>query len=587
MGDHDHESGEGGLRRRAEELIDRMRQGQSGRGLPGGPELLEELLVHQAELGLQNRDRREALNALEMSRQRYVALFDLAPVGYVILDTDSVVLEANRMACKMLCISAKDLIGKPMLALVDAAHYESFVRYQRRVFRDQAPGSAGIQSGCELLMARREGGAFYAHVESMVIGEPGSEELRCLTTIADVTSQKEAAEQRRELEVRVQQAQKLQSLRVLAGGIAHDFNNLLVGMLGHADLALLDLPLAAPARSSIGEIRKAALRAAELSNQMLAYSGQGSFVVGPVVLNELLAEVEQLLRSQLSEQVALRLDLAADLPPIDGDVSQLKQVLFNLLTNAAEAIGDDAGLVTLTTSVERISHDFFDRRHTPEALPEGDYVQLMVEDTGCGMDEATLAKIFEPFFSTKFTGRGLGLAAVLGIVRGHHGALRADSEVGKSTRVRLVFPISLAQAERRDQRDLKQASATRGKQVVLLVDDDETIRDVGERMLIRLGYGFELAATGHEAIELLRQRSGDFSAMILDMALPGIDGAATLKAARKLDAQLPVVLTSGHDPEHFAELLGGTLAQGYLQKPFNVQQLAEAVETVLELLEDS
>ncbi len=574
------ENGEGWLRRRAEDLIDRMRRNPRSMALPDGADLVHELLVHQAELQIQNRDLRDTQDALEISRQRYLALFDLAPVGYVILDSDSVVLEANRMACQMLTMSHKNLIGKPMIALVDAAYHEAFVRYQRRVFRDNVPGRSGVQSGCELLMPGRGGGAFFAHVESMVMGEPGSDEVRCLTTITDVTTQKEAAEQRRELESRVQQAQKLQSLRVLAGGIAHDFNNLLVGILGHADLALLDLPLAAPARSAIGEIRRAALRAAELSNQMLAYSGQGSFVVGPVVLNELLVEVEQLLRSALPDQVALRLHLAADLPPIDGDVSQLKQVLFNLLTNAAEAIGESAGMVTLRTSVERVSHGFFDPRLTPEALPEGDYVQLAIEDTGCGMDEDTLERIFEPFFSTKFTGRGLGLAAVLGIVRGHHGALRTSSQEGRGTVFQIVFPFSASAGSTSDQ-PITKPLAIRRKPIVMLVDDDETTRSVGERMLTRLGYGFELIATGREAQELLRQRSSDFSAIILEMALPGIDGASTLTALRALNPLVPVVLTSGHHSEQFAELLEGELAQGFLQKPFNVQQLAEVIESVL------
>ena len=266
-------------------------------------------------------------------------------------------------------------------------------------------------------------------------------------TVARRTAELKAEMLERErLERRIQQSRKMESLGVLAGGIAHDFNNLLMGVLGNASLALMQMPEDSPLRPRLDEIRKAGRRAADLCGQMLAYSGKGRFVLEPVDLADFLRQKERDLVGALGPGVRLDLSLARHLPEIHGDRSQLMQMLGQLVGNAAEAIeerGGAAGVgnVTLRVSEKHVGQPF-ENAHLGVLCPPGDYVELVVEDDGAGMDEATLARIFEPFFSTKFTGRGLGLAAVLGIVRAHRGAIEVSSAVGGGTRIEVLLPTS-------------------------------------------------------------------------------------------------------------------------------------------------
>jgi len=256
----------------------------------------------------------------------------------------------------------------------------------------------------------------------------------------DITERKKGEEDRAKLESQIQHAQRLESLGVLAGGIAHDFNNLLVGILGNADLAMLDLSPHAPARSKVEDIRTAAIRAAELTQQMLAYSGKGKFVVERLNLNEVINEIGLLLQASISKKALLKYDFSRDTPEIDADAALMRQVVMNLIINAAEALDDESGVISLITG--RIDADamYLSEAFLQEKLTPGIYAYLEVSNTGCGMDKATQAKIFDPFFSTKFTGRGRGLSAVLGIVRGHRGAIKFTAKREMARHSSCSFP---------------------------------------------------------------------------------------------------------------------------------------------------
>ena len=264
----------------------------------------------------------------------------------------------------------------------------------------------------------------------------------------DTTPIKRAEEDRRRLETRLQQAEKLESLGVLAGGIAHDFNNLLVGIMGHASLALIELPPNSPARSSIKNIELAAQRAAELTNRMLAYSGKGKFVIQRINLSELAKETMQLLATAISRKIEVRYEFSDSLPQIEGDPSQLRQVVMNLITNASDAIGEHSGTIVIRTGEVYVDREYLATTYLDDDLIEGSYAFLEVSDTGSGMDPDIQAKIFDPFFTTKFTGRGLGLAAVLGIVRGHRGAIKVESIPGRGTTFRVLFPPEMTETFR-------------------------------------------------------------------------------------------------------------------------------------------
>ncbi len=250
----------------------------------------------------------------------------------------------------------------------------------------------------------------------------GTDEI--LAIVRDITDRKKAEVERKNLESQIQHAQKLESLGVLAGGIAHDFNNLLTSVLGHADLALMKLSSESPAWEYVQQIQTATVRAADLTGQMLAYSGKGKFVVQALDLNRLIREMTHLLEVSISKSVILKYNFRPELPSIKADATQIRQVVMNLITNAAESIGKENGVVTVSTGVVEADRAYFLGAYLDENLPDGSYVYVEVTDTGAGMVESVKHRIFDPFFTTKFTGRGLGLAAVLGIARGHHGAIK-------------------------------------------------------------------------------------------------------------------------------------------------------------------
>ena len=394
--------------------------------------------------------------------------------------------------------------------------------------------------------------------------------------IAMAIERKLAEEERERLEAQIRHAQKLESLGVLAGGIAHDFNNLLTGVLGNIELGLLQVEGGSPATFSLKEARASAERAADLSRQMLAYSGKGSFIIEAVDVNELVTEIGNLLEVSVSKKVALSYDLCRDLPPVVADVSQLHQVVLNLITNASDSIGDGGGVVTLRTGVRNCDRAYLSETYLDDHLPEGDYIFMEVSDTGCGMDPETLQRIFDPFFTTKFTGRGLGLASALGIVRGHSGAIKAVSEPGRGTTFTVLLPVGNCVAVKPAETQPEVAGSEVGG-TVLLVDDEDAVRDIGMRLLEEAGFDVVGAADGCEAVDYYREHCDDISCVLLDLTMPRMGGEETFHELRKIRDDVRVVLSSGFSEQEvvgkFAE--GGIC--GFVQKPYRFEKLISEV----------
>jgi PAS domain S-box-containing protein len=403
-----------------------------------------------------------------------------------------------------------------------------------------------------------------------------------LNSVIDVTERRAAEEERRRLDHQMQQTQKLESLGILAGGIAHDFNNLLVAILGNAGLALLELPPESPARQTVQAIETAAQRAADLTRQMLAYSGKGKFVIEPLNLSRVVEEMAHLLEVSVSKRAVLKYHFAPNLPPIEADATQVRQVIMNLITNASDAIGDRSGVISISTGMQHCDRAYLRASYLDADLPEGDYVYIEVADTGEGMDEATRARIFDPFFTTKFTGRGLGLAAVLGIVRGHRAAIKLYSEPGRGTTFKVLFPaarLSGARAPEPAPRPEPRA-ATGPRATVLVVDDDETVRTVTRRILERSGFTVLLAPDGLRALETYRA-TPDIALVILDMTMPHMDGEECFRELRHLDPAVRVLLTSGYNEQDATERFVGKGLAGFIQKPYRPADLLTRVEEVL------
>ncbi|QXE89018.1 hybrid sensor histidine kinase/response regulator [Geomonas subterranea] len=383
-------------------------------------------------------------------------------------------------------------------------------------------------------------------------------------------------EERLRLEQQLLHAQKLESLGILAGGIAHDFNNILTGILGNSSLGLMRIAPDSPAVENLQNIEKGAIRAADLARQMLAYSGKGMFVVEPVSLNSLLTEMVHLLEVSVSKKCRLVLELAEELPPVQADSTQLRQIVMNLVINASEAIGDRGGTITIRSGYRHFDHQFLKSAWSERELAEGDFLFLQVEDDGCGMDEATLARIFDPFFTTKFTGRGLGMSAVLGIIRGHRGAIKVESRPGHGTTFTVVLPASELPVQ--DQVALQQPEeAWQGSGTVLLVDDEEIICEVGASMLEQLGYEVVTALSGSRAVELYRER-GDVRFVILDLTMPQMDGEQTFQELRRFDPEVKVIISSGYSEQEVTRKLSGTGYLAFIQKPYSIQALSDVMK---------
>jgi CheY-like chemotaxis protein len=364
----------------------------------------------------------------------------------------------------------------------------------------------------------------------------------------------------------------------MAGGVAHDFNNLLVGILANADLIRYETVLGEEAEETVGHIRTSALRAAELTRQMLAYAGKGRLVTERVELSLLVHEMLTLVRSAIPRTIEF--DFATGEGPcfVEADAVQLRQVVMNLVTNAGEAIGDGPGHVRVRVGIEERPRSELDLLHAAVDMPRrGPYVSLEVRDDGCGMDRTLLERIFDPFFTTKFTGRGLGLAALLGIVRAHHGGVRVDTAPGRGTGFLVYLPLAAAprageQPARCTSEDPVPAPAAR----VLVVDDEEAVRLSVSRMLRKFGYEVTTACDGSEAIAAM---CGEEPAelILMDVTMPVMDGSAAARELRGRGIQVPIVLMSGYAEE---ELMNrGALAQvdGFLKKPFEVTELVAAV----------
>jgi len=396
----------------------------------------------------------------------------------------------------------------------------------------------------------------------------------------DLTERKRADKERAKLEAQMQEVQKLESLGVLAGGIAHDFNNLLMVILGNADLALLAMSNASPARPYVKEISQGSLRAADLCRQMLAYSGKARFVTGRYNLSEIVREMAQMLKVSVSKKASLRYTFAANLPAVEVDATQMRQIIMNLIINASEALGDKNGFISVATDVMYCDRAYLAGSYPDDNLSEGRYVYLEVADTGSGMDDETRRRIFDPFFTTKFTGRGLGLAAVLGIVRGHQGAIKVYSEPGQGTTFKVLLPaLEWAPDERAAQ--VAAARETLPGGTILLVDDDPHIRLVGAQMLERLGFKVETAAHGREGLQVFKAHRGRIDCVILDLTMPEMAGDEVFRELRRLQKDIRVILSSGFNEEEVSQRFAGKGVAAFIQKPYSVGMLHEVLNKVL------
>jgi PAS domain S-box-containing protein len=412
-------------------------------------------------------------------------------------------------------------------------------------------------------------------------GRPGT----VLISHVDVTrrvvaeAEREAAHRERlEMERRMQHAQKLESLGVLASGIAHDFNNMLMAIMGNAELARMDLPEGAPASQSVMDIERAARRAAELCGQMLAYSGRGRFVIEAFDVHALIREMADLLKTSVSKKAGLSLQLADGPGWIEGDATQIRQVIMNLVINASDALEGAPGRIDIRSRVRELDGGALSGGLPMDPLPPGRYVEISVIDTGCGMAAETVERLFEPFFTTKTAGRGLGMASVLGIVNGHRGKLRLHSVPGAGTTFQVILPVAGDAASAHVPAPPPDRS-WRGEGTILLVDDEAEVRALTGKMLTRLGFQVQVAADGREALQRYAE-SGPFDLVLLDLSMPRMDGVETYRALARDDPNARVVVCSGYSAREIVGQFPGDNFLGVLEKPYNMAALEARMRRV-------
>lgn len=503
----------------------------------------------------------------ERSEGRLGALLESASEGILAVDEEGTILLVNAMSEKLFGYSRGELLGQPVEILLGDDVRSIHRRHRQTYFAD--PHTRLMGAGMSLAGRRKDGSTFPVEISLSSIREGRSQVV--LALVNDITQRKLVEDQLRE-------SAKLESLGVLAGGIAHDFNNLLTSVLGYASMAMDQLPPESSSREMIGEIIRSAERAAHLTNQMLAYSGKGTFLVQPVNLSEFTRDIVMLVRSSIPRTAKLDLHLMEDLPLVEADIAQLQQLVMNLFINAGEAIGDTPGIVTIRTGVR----EFYDGQirvgPRDSKLAPGRYVFIDVGDTGSGMDELTRQRIFDPFFTTKFTGRGLGLSAVLGIVHGHGGAIEVESTPGRGSTFTVLLPETMLH---RRPTPTKRSAAKAATGTILIIDDEEAVRKMARLMLEKAGYKVIAAENGEEAIGLFRKDAKEIAAVLLDMTMPVMSGAETLKHLRDLKPDVPVALSSGFTELEALARFPLKTVEAFVQKPYTAAHLLEKINSIV------
>ncbi|WP_257313342.1 response regulator [Geothrix fuzhouensis] len=517
-----------------------------------------------------------ARKALEAQETRFRLLFEQSPDATALL-AQGLIMDVNKATVALLGYPRQALLGVDPTRL-SPARQPTGASSREAALALLAEVKSGLRNRFEWTFLHASGHEIPCDV-AITQYLLGSQHIYH-AVFRDLTDQKRVGAEHAALERQLFQAQKMESLGVLAGGIAHDFNNLLMGVLGHAGLALEQLNPLHPARRNLESIQKAGQRAADLTRQMLAYSGRGRFEVRNLDLSAQVEEMLHLLEVSLPKTVVLNLGLKKGLPAVSADASQIQQVIMNLVINAAEAIGEASGSITIATGAQNVTEAAAQTMLVGQDVAPGIYVYLEVADTGCGMDSDTLNRIFEPFFTTKFTGRGLGLSAIMGIVRGHKGALRVYSEMGHGTTFKVLLPALSAGAEAAAVPMEEPSWAGTG--IVLVVDDDETVRAVARQTLEMKGFQVLEAQDGIEAVDLVRTQGAAIGVVILDMTMPRMGGEEAFREMRLLHPEIRVILSSGYNEVEAMSRFMGKGLKGFIQKPYGPRELLAKIQDSLQ-----
>ncbi len=520
--------------------------------------------------------RKKAEEDLKASRENFESLFNEISEYVFIFDSQGKIIDCNSIVEKILGQNKKELLNKPVITL----HPELFQEEANTLLQEILQNKRDFFN----LPIRTAQGELIP-VETRITKGQWYGKPVFFAISRDISTRLKMEQEKMEIERKLLHSQKMESLGVLAGGIAHDFNNLLTAIIGNLELIQIQGFNAPFAKDMMDQAVQAGRKASDLTRQMLAYSGKGRFIIRPIDINHLIRGISALLKSSINKNAVLHLNLPVNIPPIMADSSQIEQVIMNLILNASEAIGDNTGIINLITGIEKFSAETLSKSRVPEKLDPGKYLYMNITDSGCGMKPETLDRMFDPFYSTKFTGRGLGLSAVMGIVKSHKGAIFVKSEYGEGTDIKLLFPIFTSEKiSLQSPEQLKgpeSAEYLNNKGTLLIADDELPVRNLCKNMLEYMGYTLCLACDGREAVEIFKIHQKTIKCALLDLNMPNLDGIATFTELRKIKPDLQIILMSGYHDDEVVRKYSDKHFSGLLQKPFNMNQLKEALERVM------
>ena len=521
-------------------------------------------------------ERRMMVVSLRESEEKYRNLVESANDGIVIIQ-DSRIVYANMELIRVLGFETDEVTGLEFRALLFSQ--EDTVKYEAGINAIDVDKVAF----CKLRLKKRDDSVLYVELNrsaTTYLGNPAE-----LVFIRDITEREKIEEEKNRLQVRIQHAQKLESIGILAGGVAHDFNNILMGILGNASLSLDLLSPKSIIRKNIECIETSAFRAADLTNQLLAYSGKGIFVIEPIQISKLIEEMLNLLKTSISKNAVLDFNPCENLLPVEGDATQIRQIVMNMIINASEALQDNGGVISISTCMVTVNKEHPAESMFMEDITEGRYACLTISDTGCGIKDENLSLIFDPFFTTKSIGRGLGLAAVLGIVRGHQGTINVESKPGEGTRFEVLLPCNevdnVLSRPRPPARKCDERQPERG--LILFVDDEEEVRNVCVQILENSGFDVISASDGIEAVEKFRDNSDEILIVVMDMLMPNMNGIEAFGKIREIRPDIRVIMCSGYTEQAVMNSFKDDCPSGFIQKPFRSKDLIQILFSILSI----
>ncbi len=525
-------------------------------------------LYQYQSIGFDITESKRVEQALRISEERFREMAELMPMTVFESDIIGNLTFANRKAFDSFGYSQEDFDrGVNSLDLLVPEDRQQAAENVAKIMEGEEIGLN------EYTALRKDGSNFPIMVHSTIMVRDG-ETLGIRGCLIDITDRKKTEEERRRLETQFHQAQKLETIGTLAGGMAHDFNNLMATILGNTSLLLYDIDTTHPHYEPLKNIEQQIKRGAELTTQLRGYARKGKYSVKPVNLNQIVEESATAF-GRTRKEITIQCGLADDLLAVEADQGQIQQVLLNLFVNAADAMPQGGTLVLKTSNATH--NDIKSKQYHPAA---GDYLRLTVSDTGIGMDEKVRQRIFDPFFSTKASGKGtgLGLASVYGIIKNHGGYIDVQSQKGQGSQFSIFLPAT-------DKKILEIAEPApeimQGSGTILIVDDEKMVLDVGARLLKKLGYTVQESNNGRNAVALYKKLQDKINLVVLDIVMPDMGGGEVYDRLKEINPKIKVLLSSGYSIDDQAREIMERGCDGFIQKPFSMKAMSDKLSEIL------